>query len=458
VAAFLDRWHWVWLLAAAPFLLFPSPARSLALLVVPLVWLFAWKATGKPLPQTPLNAILLVMSVMILVSLLATYDMTVSLPKIAGMVLAFGVFFAVARESRSTRGLWLILAMFFGTGAAVAGLGLLGTNWSSKFSFLAAVAARLQPQRLGLSGAQGGFNPNEVAGALLWVLPVAMTLLAWLIVRRGPLAQAFGQRRVYGLIVVSLAYVIFLLGVFVLAQSRSGLIALGVTGLGLLSFPLWQRRRWKWLCVLWVGASLAALLAWPLATAGGSDINIGNGVPTSLGTLGERVAIWTQAIYAIRDFPFTGMGMNTFRYVARVMYPPFSDQPNFDPSHAHNEFLQAAIDLGLAGLIAFVGLHIATFTMLMGLGSKKRIALVSGTQGEEPQRAAGLVSPGQNLPLDLTPAFALALTGGLIAHLVYGMTDAVALGAKPGFLFWVLLGLIVGLYQRNTGDAPAPAS
>jgi hypothetical protein len=37
----------------------------------------------------------------------------------------------------------------------------------------------------------------------------------------------------------------------------------------------------------------------------------------------------------------------------------------------------------------------------------------------------------------------LGLAGGLLAHLLYGMTDAVALGAKPGVLFWVLLGLIV---------------
>jgi len=33
--AFIDRWHWAALILAAPFMLFPSPARSPALLVVP---------------------------------------------------------------------------------------------------------------------------------------------------------------------------------------------------------------------------------------------------------------------------------------------------------------------------------------------------------------------------------------------------------------------------------------
>jgi len=31
---------------------------------------------------------------------------------------------------------------------------------------------------------------------------------------------------------------------------------------------------------------------------------------------------------------------------------------------------------------------------------------------------------------------------------VYGLTDAVALGAKPGILFWMLLGLIAALFEQ----------
>ena len=42
----------------------------------------------------------------------------------------------------------------------------------------------------------------------------------------------------------------------------------------------------------------------------------------------------------------------------------------------------------------------------------------------------------------------LGLGGGLLAHMLYGLTDAVALGAKPGFMFWMLLGLITGLYSQ----------
>jgi len=44
---------------------------------------------------------------------------------------------------------------------------------------------------------------------------------------------------------------------------------------------------------------------------------------------------------------------------------------------------------------------------------------------------------------------ALGLFGGLLAHFLFGLTDAVALGAKPGFLFWWLLGMVCGLYEQT---------
>ena len=103
-AAFLDRWHWALLALAAPFLLFPSSTRSLALLIVPALWIVAWIAQGEPLPRTPFSGIILLLGLMVLISLYATYDIMVSLPKISGMVLAIGVFYAVAREGQRPTG------------------------------------------------------------------------------------------------------------------------------------------------------------------------------------------------------------------------------------------------------------------------------------------------------------------------------------------------------------------
>ena len=121
-AIFCDRWQWVLLVLAAPFLLFPSPARSLALFVVPGLWILAWLAGREPLPRTPLNATLLLMFCMVLVSLWATYDITVSLPKICGIVLGVGVFFAVVREAEHSRGWTMSLLAYSGIGLGIADL------------------------------------------------------------------------------------------------------------------------------------------------------------------------------------------------------------------------------------------------------------------------------------------------------------------------------------------------
>ena len=47
---------------------------------------------------------------------------------------------------------------------------------------------------------------------------------------------------------------------------------------------------------------------------------------------------------------------------------------------------------------------------------------------------------------------AVGLGAGLLAHLLFGMTDAVALGAKPGILFWMLLALIVCLWETGCAE------
>ena len=43
------------------------------------------------------------------------------------------------------------------------------------------------------------------------------------------------------------------------------------------------------------------------------------------------------------------------------------------------------------------------------------------------------------------------LAAGQAAHFIFGFGDSIPLGAKPGIFFWVSLGLIAALYNRNTG-------
>src|SRR5271157_825621 len=182
-AAFIDRWQWFILLAALPFFLFPSPSRSLVLAVVPAVWLIALVGRRNPLPATPLNGEILLLSVMMLVSLYATYDISVSLPKISGMLIGMAVLYLIVRSSSTGRGWWYCFVAFLLVGTGMTLLSLVGTNWvNDKFAIIGKIIS-LMP-RLGqtLPGAPEGFHPNEVGGALVWVLPVVVIFgLVWLI-------------------------------------------------------------------------------------------------------------------------------------------------------------------------------------------------------------------------------------------------------------------------------------
>ena len=95
--------------------------------------------------------------------------------------------------------------------------------------------------------------------------------------------------------------------------------------------------------------------------------------------------------------------------------------------HAHNELLQAALDLGLPGLVGFIALNFGAVGMLF-----------------RPIKTGGVWR-----------LLAMGVFGGLLAHFLFGLTDAVAVGAKPGFLFWWLLAMAFGLYDQSRSMKPA---
>ena len=461
----IDRLHWLWLALAAPFLLFPSPKRSLAMLVVPGSWLLHWLVVSRlrregggrpisttcnlkpgthnlpsplakqysPLSITPLNGALLLMFCMLLISLWATYDIAVSLPKICGIVLGFGVFFAVARAGERPRGWILSLLAFLGIGLGVAALGLFGTSWAtSKITFLDSIMAHIPTFIQGLQGSETGFNPNEVAGALTWVLPLMIALSVVLLsplqkqpdhaghpgTRREWVAKDVGKQaaakkvRRWRLPVTVLCLLggLFVGAVFLLAQSRSAYIGLVLTLLAFLMIVLPARWRWYSLIALVVLAALLGLLVashWEMVHTwiGGSDQAANSEL--SLNSLEGRLEVWSSAIYGIQDFPFTGMGMNTFRKVVPVLYPLFTISPDIDIGHAHNEFLQAALDLGIPGLIAFLALYIGAFWMLWDIGKE-----VSDAKGQASSVGRSRLSFLDSLTL--AKAIVLGLGGGLL--------------------------------------------
>jgi putative inorganic carbon (HCO3(-)) transporter len=427
ILRWLDQWHWVWVALAAPFLIFPTVARSFAMLIIPGVWMIGILARRDPLRRTPLNPALLLLAVMVLVSLYATYDLAQSFSKITGMVLAFGVFFATAREAHHFKGWWSAALLLSALTVGMAGFALLTVKWSTKMPFIGSLVAQLTPRLVGLPGAPGGVSPNELAGALVWGIPLLTMLVVALWRRRHVVSEILGARKTMLALVTLIGATFFTFAILMLTQSRGGYLGLFIAFAAVLFFVM----PWRWRIVLTIGSVAILVAAIVFLRSNTLAPTIGDSgalsVESAIDTLEGRLEIWSRAIYGIEDFAFTGMGMNTFRRVVHVLYPLFLIGPDSDIAHAHNEFLQAGLDLGVPGLIAFVALYFGAAMMLGAVWTRARVLMPDTF---------------------FIRAVVLGLGAALLAHLVYGMTDAVTLGAKPGFMFWLLLGLIAGLYDQ----------
>jgi putative inorganic carbon (HCO3(-)) transporter len=419
---------------AAPFLLFPTfrPAWTIAALaMLLLVWLLRWIDTGKPGVETPIDVPLLLLAAMIPIAVWASTLPELTLPKLTGLILGLATFRATINAVRSDHGVRWATAVFLALGLALATLGLVGTNWADKLPALEPVLKRVPQLVRGLPGAEGGINANELGGALTLFLPISLAASQ---------VRFSNRKRIdWAVRLVALFVSLFFGTVLVLTQSRSAWIGVAL-GLGVMAWL-----RWRWALWVFIGAVLLLVLGLVYvgpqealqAVFGSVDLTTtGAGVGSI--ELAGRVELWNRALYAIQDFPLTGCGLGTFRQIVRVLYPLFFVGPDIDIGHAHNVFLQVTLDLGLPGLIAYLA--------MVGIALWIGWRVARAPEGEKRWLGLGIV-------------------GAQVAFHVYGLTDAIALGAKPGVSFWMLMALTMALWnigpgagQDSTRDVESPKS
>ncbi|MCP4359244.1 MAG: O-antigen ligase family protein [Chloroflexi bacterium] len=430
----LLQYEWVLLILILPLVLFPTPQRAWVLLLIPLLWLVRKIATSHFVPITPLNWSLFGLLLMVLVSLYATFDMTHSFVKIAGLIYGIAVFFAaVTWVGDSYKRLWWGVTGLLAAGLGIAGLGLLAVRLRTKIPLLANMVALL-PARIesGLGGDKG-INPNEISGVLLWMTPLALTLAIGGVLYVGRLRQRVRPSLITPLLLLLVGTAVTLLSILILTQSRSAYLGL-VAAVLFTGAVLIAAHSWRWLlggtaALLFISLLAATQIESQQLTA---QIFLQVGIEEDgLSTLAGRLEIWSRALYGIQDFPFTGMGMNNFRRVVHILYPLFLISPDTDIAHAHNHLFQAALDLGIPGLVAYLALWLGMAGMLWHTWRRSDDVFVR--------------------------LLVLGFASSLVAYFVYGLTDAVALGARPGFIFWFLLGLITALHQTIWHEAKTGA-
>ena len=394
-------------LFVTPFLLFPSlttVGTLLACVGVIVIWL-------RPLPPTPFNLLLLLWCLMLGVGILVSADPVLTLPKATNLILGLTIWHIITRLPPHYGVLTWGLAGFALLGLGFVGLGALSTDWVFKVPFLEQFIQRLPDSLIQLpESREAGTHANQLAGTILIYWPLFLAaLFAWWPSRRW-------------LWLTTLGISMLLTGLLLLTQSRSGWLgAIGgsmvLVGLWASILPTMRRRRWLLgglglvavAMMLWLGPHRVQQL-WldpPEASVVGA-----------LTSVSFRQEVWRWSLESVQDFPYTGTGLGSFRQVVQRVYP-IGVSPHYDVAHAHNIFVQVALDVGVPGLLIYVAL-----------------LLVAGGVGWHVAKKDEALRP-----------FVLGLLSGLAALHIYGLTDALALGSKPGLGFWALLGILTLMHR-----------
>jgi putative inorganic carbon (HCO3(-)) transporter len=305
--------------------------------------------------------------------------------------------------------------------ALLAGVGLLGTRGFGGLPPALGHLVNLVPeQALSFWNPEStGFNTNLTGGILAVFTPVTV---AYALSASWPLRLSNARR----------AVVLWLLTageslVLVLTRSRGAILGF-VAGLAVLAIS--RNRRWAWMLPVGGLAVALTLVLWGVQPT--VNLVLGGTADSAIASVEARGELVSRGLYMLQDFPLTGVGLGTFSRVLPILYPRFLDGPDSEVAHVHNIYLQAGIDHGLPGLIAFV----AMLFLLVAMGSQA--VRLSRRQPWEP--------------------LAIGLLAGLAAYSVHGFIDVVASSPRVHILIWAHWGLVAGVWcwarahQAATGE------
>jgi len=412
-ARWLVRLEIVLLVLIYIFFVFTDQVPLVAFGLIALVWLARWWSTGRLTHTTLFNSPILLLLTCVPLSFSVTIDAAQSLPKVYGIVLGVAFFYAIVNAVMTRRDLagatlWLVIVC-----AAIALAGLVGTDWAQgKIISVSFIYDHLPRFIQGIPRSlAGGFARNGVGGTLAFVIPL---LAALVFAARRPDLQKAGEN-VPWLIPAGVIALVLALVTLALTQSRGGIFG---TVAGLLVVAGWRERKLVW----GIGAGALGLIILIALGYGNALMGFVLQMDASNATLASRLEVWQRGLMMVRDFPYTGIGIGTYNSIAHMLYPFFIAAPDEVVPHAHNQFLEVAVDLGIPGLIAYVAL-------LTAFG----ICAARAYRANQDANVRALV---------------VGLVAGMLAHHVFGLTDAFILGTKPGIVMWVFFAFVAATSPR----------
>ncbi|MEO8004760.1 MAG: O-antigen ligase family protein [Betaproteobacteria bacterium] len=370
--------------------------RSIAFAITVATALFVWRK--HPGPTVPLKIPLFLWAALALLSLLWARSVAYSVSEIRVEVvydIAFFLsFFALTRERLQ----WNVFR-----GALLAGLATLA---------IMAIGFFARTRDLNLNSILGGVM--SISTHIVAVFPL---LVATLFEFRGNT-----RARVIGGLVV-----IFVLTAGYLTFNRNFIVAIDAVVLTMVLAAIWLRRTDRkhtvtlgLVAAIWIAASGLFFMSVVQQRADEVKAPVESALKSD-----PRLGIWQFSVGLIHEQPFTGAGFGRFAAVDsyREKFP--NDAAN---AHAHNPFLNYAVQMGIEGalLLAFLMFTVAREFSKLAKDLLPEVGLIG---------IAGL--------------------GMVVGVLVKTQTDDLW-GRQHGYLFWALTGMMLG-YAHRLRSKPIPA-
>jgi len=309
----------------------------------------------------------------------------------------FVIYFLVIEVFTEKKHVYIALSVFLFTSAAVFIDAIVQFHITHKDIFLGRTIAR--------GGATAAFkHPNSLGGYLTLAIPVFVVSILFSY-RKKILKYAF------------VSFSIMSVWTAVISFSRGAWIAIIGGIIFLMSFI-------NKTAMLWIVLLLIVCLAGIMIFASPYLMQKFRISSENLySTFEWRKNLWNDSFVMIKDRPFFGHGLNTFMN----LFQAYRRSPNvgiFDPTYAHNCYIQIAGETGLFGLACFFGI-IAVFF--------KRIAqFIYGNP----------VFKEKNLYLLLH-----GIVAGIFAFLVHSFFDTNLYSLQLSALFWLMVGIAVSIFN-----------
>jgi putative inorganic carbon (HCO3(-)) transporter len=372
-----------------------SRLLAVALGAAAFFWLCRAITQRQICPRTPADWPIFLLGVMIIVTLFVSVNKAVTLPQVYRLILGIAFFYAIVNWAVTIQRItWVAFGASF-AGLGIAALAPLSVEWIAfKINFIPEGIY----ERFTLLF-RDTVHPNVLAGNLLILLPIPLSLLLY----------TWRGMNWFWRVILSIATTGMLL-ILLLSQSRGAWLSLLVV---LAIVPLLRFRRG------WIITGLVVLFGLvALSYYGITPVVETFAQSYTLTSLDSRLEAWERGVFMVQDFPLTGIGMGLYGSLADLLYPFFLPEPGTIP-HAHNLLLQIAVDLGIPGLVAWLGIFFAV----------SKAAWDTYRTGQYAQQAQ-------------ITALGAGLIASLVALMTHGLVDAVTWGmVRPAPIVWALWGI-----------------